>query len=54
VVLATPAGQPFCFVREGGTEPRRRPPAPEWETGRSLADQLCLDIPAGRYDAETG
>jgi len=52
VVLATPAGQPFCLVREDDPEPRRRPITPEFPAGRSLADQLCLDIPADRYDLE--
>lgn len=53
VVLETPAGQPFCLVQDDRDGLRRRPPAPEWAAGRSLADQLCLDIPAARYDAET-
>jgi predicted enzyme related to lactoylglutathione lyase len=53
VVLETPAGQPFCLVADDRRSPRRRAPAPEWTAGRSLADQLCLDIPATRYDAET-
>lgn len=52
VVLETPAGQPFCLVRDGRAQPRQRPPTPEWGSGRSLADQLCLDIPAGEYDAD--
>jgi hypothetical protein len=52
VVLETPAGQPFCLARDD-RRARRRPPAPDWPTGRSLADQLCLDIPAARYDEET-
>lgn len=53
-VLASPSGLPFCLVREGGHE-RRRPAAPAWPGGlRSEVDQICLDIPAGRFDAEAG
>jgi hypothetical protein len=53
VVLETPGGQPFCLVQEDGSRSRRRPPVPQWPSGRSSADQLCLDIPGGRYDDET-
>ena len=52
VTLASPAGQPFCVVRERAETPRRRPEPPRWSGGRSLADQLCLDIPADGYEAE--
>ncbi|MDT4922272.1 MAG: hypothetical protein QOI15_3174 [Pseudonocardiales bacterium] len=52
IALATPAGQPFCVVRERTDGGRQRPEPPQWAGGRSLADQLCLDIPAGRYDEE--
>jgi hypothetical protein len=52
VALATPAGQPFCLVREEDPA-RERPPAPAWDGRRSVADQLCLDIPAGTYESET-
>jgi hypothetical protein len=31
---------------------RQRPDPPTWQHGRSLADQLCLDIPADRFDEE--
>jgi hypothetical protein len=50
-VFATPAGQPFCLVADA--REHRRPDPPRWESGRSLADQLCLDIPARRFDEET-
>lgn len=52
IVLESPAGQPFCVF--GDVRPvRRRPLPPSWPAGgRSLADQLCLDIPQARYDAE--
>jgi predicted enzyme related to lactoylglutathione lyase len=49
--LSTPAGQPFCLVRESRRS-RRRPAPTGPDGGRSLADQVCLDIPADRYDAE--
>jgi glyoxalase superfamily protein len=52
VVLESPGGQPFCVVADDAQRLRRRPPVPSWPAGRSLADQLCLDIPADRYDAE--
>jgi hypothetical protein len=52
VVLESPAGQPFCLF--GDARPvRRRPSPPSWPAaGRSLVDQLCLDIPHDRYERE--
>lgn len=51
VVLRSPDGLPFCFVEHEGEA--RRPPPVRWSSGqRSLVDQLCLDIPPARYDAE--
>lgn len=49
-VLRSPAGFPFCLVRERLAEPV----GPSvWPDGhRSLADQLCLDVPPAAYDAE--
>ena len=54
VVMASPGGLPFCFVREGE---RRRPAPARWTTpdGRthaSLVDQVALDIPVVGWDAE--
>lgn len=48
--MASPGGLTFCFV----THPAAVPPAPgAWPQGlRSAVDQVCLDIPASRYDAE--
>jgi hypothetical protein len=50
VVLASPGGLPFCLVRHRGQSVRMTP------VGRagaqSLVDQVCLDIPPGRYDEE--
>ena len=51
VVLRSPDGMPFCFVDHDGEA--RRPAPARWSSGhRSLVDQLCLDIPPARYDAE--
>jgi hypothetical protein len=48
--MRSPGGFVFCFV-PGGTG-RRPAPAP-WPDGHtSYVDQVCLDIPPGRYDAE--
>ncbi|MGZ6764384.1 MAG: VOC family protein [Nocardioides sp.] len=50
VVLTSPGGLTFCFVRQ----PARTRPAPaRWPGGhRSLVDQVCLDLPARVADAE--
>jgi hypothetical protein len=45
VVLRSPAGLAFCLVAWAGEAVR---PA----GGRSLVDQLCLDVPVGGFDAE--
>ncbi|WP_233624376.1 VOC family protein [Actinoplanes sp. ATCC 53533] len=45
VVLRSPAGLPFCLVAWRGEAVR---PA----GGRSLVDQMCLDVPVGGFDAE--
>ncbi|GIF13545.1 VOC family protein [Actinoplanes teichomyceticus] len=53
VVLRSPAGLVFCVVGWGGE--RVAPGAVRWPGGQvSVADQLCLDIPAGGYAAEVG
>lgn len=51
IVMESPAGQPFCLVQERQVR-RQRPAAPSWPSGRSLADQICLDLPAPVHDAE--
>src|SRR5206468_2551769 len=51
-VLATPGGQPFCFIGEQPARGGRRPAPPRFPGGRSLADQFCFDLPAGEFDAE--
>jgi uncharacterized protein DUF664/glyoxalase superfamily protein len=48
--MRSPGGFVFCFVPEGGGE---RPPPAQWPDGRtSYVDQVCLDVPPGRYDDE--
>jgi hypothetical protein len=50
-VMSSPAGLPFCVCAEPG--PHRRPAAETWPGGhRSRLVQLCVDVPAQRYDAE--
>lgn len=50
VVMRSPGGFDFCFV----DHPAGVRPAPStWSGGHSsLADQVCLDIPASSYDSE--
>ena len=49
VVLTSPAGITFCFV----THPAAVRPAPaSWPGGRSVVDQICLDVPPSAYDLE--
>jgi glyoxalase superfamily protein len=52
VTLESPGGQPFCLVDEN--RPGRQRPVPStWRDGlRSLVDQLSIDIPADRFEAE--
>jgi predicted enzyme related to lactoylglutathione lyase len=50
-VMGSPAGLPFCVCDEQW--PHRRPSAASWPAGhRSRLVQLCVDVPAGHYDAE--
>jgi hypothetical protein len=49
-VLTSPAGLPFCLVRHRGQSKRPEPVGPRG--ARSLLDQICLDIPPGRFQAE--
>jgi hypothetical protein len=51
VVLHSPGGFPFCLVEH---EYKSRVPTPaEWPGGhRSIADQICLDIPPAHYQSE--
>jgi hypothetical protein len=50
VVMASPGGLPFCLVRHRGQSVRM---VPVGEAGaHTVADQVCLDIPPSRYDAE--
>lgn len=50
-VVSSPGGRVFCLVATDRV--RRRPEPVRWPDGhRSLVDQVCLDIPADRYDDE--
>ena len=49
VVLRSPGGFVFCFVRHHAS---RRPGPATWAGGRSYVDQVCLDLPPERHDAE--
>ncbi|HET8983798.1 MAG TPA: VOC family protein, partial [Pedococcus sp.] len=49
VVLGSPGGLTFCIVDHSGG---RRPAPVPWPGGRSLVDQVCLDIPPSRFDSE--
>ena len=50
VVMASPGGMPFCLVGHRGQSVRMTPAG---EAGaRTVPDQVCLDVPPGRYDAE--
>ena len=50
VVLRSPGRLPFCLVTYRGQSVRPEPVGPEG--ARAVVDQLCLDIPADRYDDE--
>lgn len=49
VVLGSPGGMTFCIVGHPGGQ---RPGPVPWTGGRSLVDQVCLDIPPSRWEAE--
>ena len=50
-VMTSPAGLPFCVCEE--TRPPQRPGAVLWPDGhRARLVQLCVDVPADRFDAE--
>ncbi|MDI6912186.1 VOC family protein [Nocardioides sp.] len=49
VVLRSPGGFVFCFVRHHAS---RRPAPTTWGGGRSVVDQVCLDLPPEHHDAE--
>jgi predicted enzyme related to lactoylglutathione lyase len=49
-VLSSPGGLIFCFVSDPSSGPA---PATSWSDGhRSIADQVCIDIPGDQWDAE--
>lgn len=49
VVCGSPGGMTFCVVGHPGS--RAAAPA-RWPGGRSLVDQVCLDIPPSRWEDE--
>ncbi len=50
-VLTSPGGLPFCVCEQ--MRPHRRPDAVTWPDGhRSRLVQLCVDVPADRYETE--
>ena len=51
VVLGSPGGLTFCIVGGPGG---RRPEPVRWPRGRSLVDQVCVDVPPSRFEAEVG
>ncbi|WP_091525436.1 VOC family protein [Microlunatus soli] len=49
-VLRSPGGYVFCFVEQAAS---RRPTTSRWPDGHSaILDQVCLDIPADRWQRE--
>ena len=51
-VLTSPGDLPFCLVRHRDQSARMVPVGEEGR--RSVLDQVCLDIPASKYDDECG
>lgn len=50
VVCGSPGGMTFCVVGHPGAV--RTGPA-TWPGGRSMVDEVCLDVPPSRWDEET-
>jgi hypothetical protein len=50
VVLRSPGGLPFCLVSHRDQTDRPGPAGPPGE--RCVVDQICLDIPSGRFGEE--
>jgi Glyoxalase-like domain len=49
VVCGSPGGMTFCVVAHPASGPAR--PA-HWPGGRSMVDQVCLDVPPSRWEEE--
>jgi hypothetical protein len=49
IVCGSPGGMTFCVVDHPGS--RAATPA-TWPSGRSMVDQVCLDIPPSRWEEE--
>lgn len=52
VVLRSPAGLPWCAVEHHGEAVRPPPRRLDVTGGEHRVDQLCIDIPADRFDDE--
>jgi hypothetical protein len=50
VVMRSPGLLPFCLVRHRDQSDRPDPTGPEG--ARGIVDQICLDIPPGRFEEE--
>jgi hypothetical protein len=50
VVMRSPGGLPFCLVTHRDQVERPEPVGPPG--ARSVVDQICIDIPAGRFEEE--
>lgn len=48
--MRSPSGIAFCLVPAAGGSARPEPA--QWGSGRSLVDQVCLDIPSAGYEDE--
>ena len=49
VVCGSPGGLTFCLVgHPGAAVPTPQP----WPSGRSIVDQVCLDVPPSRWESE--
>ncbi len=51
VVCGSPGGFTFCLV---GAPGGRRPAPGSWPGGRSIVDQVCLEVPPRLWEAECG
>lgn len=49
VVCGSPGGMTFCVVDHPASRPA---PPTTWPDGRSMVDQVCLDIPPSRWESE--
>lgn len=52
VVCGSPGGMTFCVVDHADHPGARRAGPAQWPGGRSMVDQVCLDIPPSRWQDE--